>query len=581
MNVTAISTGKPSLDRPWMKFYPEAISQLTVPECTLSAYLEMNCVNKANVAIHYYGTDITWNEVFANIDATARALRAVGYSEGDQIPVFFRSVPEFISLLIAAERIGASLVSRDNLPEENAEAISKAGATVIFAHDFLTQEEIDEYQKVGVKKFVLLSPYHSADRTQIPDYIESEIQALYPDAVSYDAEVLSWDSFLELGKDYTGIVEAPVDINRPLYRAYTSGSTGPSKQVIHSAHTMIGVMQQMSFYGSSEEFRPTWLVTVLPPFLIAVVVSMLLLPLSSNKLLILDPFCSVNDLDLEMMRYRPNCWPLIPMFIEVIMNSKRIPADYDMSHLFAAGAGCESFNNGQVARAQKFISDHGCQATFTIGYGQSEAGSNATLPCPIYPVGHGNIGIPMPLTTISIFTPGTHEELSYNELGEICISGPGIMLGYDDPVKTAQTLKRHEDGNVWLHTGDIGYMDDKGVIFAFGRGNPTRYKGGYLSEISMENRIIDANIDGIVDEFFVVVSDKEHPGYYVPYLYVILEDGYTIEQIQDKIYNALNDYEKPVDIIQLPERPFFHFKTNRIGLANDMNLNMVAFANQD
>lgn len=98
-----------------------------------------------------------------------------------------------------------------------------------------------------------------------------------------------------------GEVDASIDINRPLFRAYTSGSTGLSKQVIHSAYTMLGIIYQMSFYGASEEFRPTWLLTNLPPCLVAVVVPMMLSPLASNKLLILDPFCDVNDLDLEMM----------------------------------------------------------------------------------------------------------------------------------------------------------------------------------------------------------------------------------------------------------------------------------------
>ena len=78
--------------------------------------------------------------------------------------------------------------------------------------------------------------------------------------------------------------------------------------MIHSAHTMIGNMHQMNFYGASSEFRPTWLVTQLTPSLVAVVVAMLLMPLASDKLLILSPFVAPEDVDLEMMHYRPNCW---------------------------------------------------------------------------------------------------------------------------------------------------------------------------------------------------------------------------------------------------------------------------------
>ena len=243
---------------------------------------------------------------------------------------------------------------------------------------------------------------------------------------------MTWDDFLALGENYTGEVEAPKDIHRPLFRAYTSGSTGPSKQVVHSAFSMVGAVQQMNFYGSSDQFRPTWMVTLLPPSLVAVVVSMVLLPLASNKLLILCPFVAAEDVDLEMMRYRPNCWPLIPMFIELVMRNGRVPDDYDMSHLISAGAGCEAYNNNQLERAQKFLNDHNCKTRFTAGYGCSEAGSNMSLPMSAHPIGNGNVGIPMPLTTISIFQPNTEEECTYNQLGEICQSGPGTMLGYDN-----------------------------------------------------------------------------------------------------------------------------------------------------
>lgn len=575
-NQTHVLTGKPSIDRPWMKFYPAEFKLLQIPECTLNTYLEERCVSKDNIAIHYYGNDITWKEFLDKVDVVAKALKALGFGVNDQIPVFLRSVPEFLMLLLAAEKIGARIVCRDNLPHENAEAVKNTGSSVVIAHDFISQDDVTAIEGAGAERFVLISPYQSADVRQLPDYIDNEIKALYTSETQFSTEVMDWNEFLALGENYKGEYLAPVDIDRPLYSAYTSGSTGTSKQVIHSAHTMIGVIHQMAFYGSSESFRPTWLVTILPPCLIAIVNSMLLMPLASNKLLVLDPFCNVNDIDLEMMRYRPNGWPLIPMFIEILMNSKRIPADYDISHLFAVGAGCESINNGQIKRAQQFLDSHNGKATLTVGYGQSEAGSNCTFPCPIYPVGNGMIGIPMPMNNTSIFKPGTQEELGYLELGEICISSPGNMIGYDDPVKTAEVLRKHSDGVYWLHTGDYGYMDENGVVFAFGRGNTNRFGGGYLSEISMENRVVDAEIEGIIDNFFVITEDREHPGYYEPYLYVVLKDGYTVKDVEEKICRTLNDFERPVEILQLPERPFFHFKTNRIGLVNEIRAKKAA-----
>lgn len=570
-NEMNLTTGKPSIDRPWMKYYPEFIRNLQVPECTMTEYLKQNCPGEDVAAMHYYGTDILWGTVFEQTDAVARSLKALGFGEGDQIPVFLRSVPEFIFTLLAAEKIGASMLCRDNTLEENVEAVSKSGAKAMIAHDYLQQHELEKYlAESDIEKVVLLDTCYSCSREEMPAHIQKELDSNYSACSAHGPAVMNWDEFLALGESYTGQVEAPTDINRPLFRAYTSGSTGPSKQVIHSAHTMIGVIHQMNFYAGSSTHRPTWMLTCLPTALIAVVVSGILMPLASNKLLILDPFCSPDDVDLELMRYRPSSWMMIPMFMENVINNGRIPDDYDMSHLQAAGAGCEAYNNQQIKRVQKFLEDHNCHVRFTTGYGSSEAGSNMTLPMTPHPIENGNVGVPMVLNTVSIFKPGTQDELGYNQFGEICVSGPGLMLGYDNPEATAKALQTHADGKVWLHTGDLGLMNEDGVVYALTRGNAPRYGGGDLATLPMENLVADAGIQGIEDEFFVVIPDDEHRDCFVPYLYVILKDGYTVEDIEDKVRGCLEKHMQPVQIIQLPERPFFHFKTNRIALTHTL-----------
>lgn len=141
-------TGKPSIDKPWMQYYPPQLIQgLAIPEQTVYEYLMERCPGDDVAAIHYYGRDIQWKEVKEEINLTARALRALGFKEGDQIPVFLRAVPEFIYLLLAAEKIGASILCRDNTIEENIEAVKKSGAKVIIAHDFLSHEELNKYRR--------------------------------------------------------------------------------------------------------------------------------------------------------------------------------------------------------------------------------------------------------------------------------------------------------------------------------------------------------------------------------------------------------------------------------------------------
>lgn len=564
-------TGRASVERPWMKWYPEVLKNLQIPVCTLMEYLKMNCPGEDVVAMHYYGNDIKWSTVFENVELTARALKAMGFGEGDQIPVFFQAVPEMVYVLLAAEKIGASLLCRDNTLEENVEAVRKSGAEVILAHDYLGQNELEKYlSDSSVRKVVLLDPCYSCKREDMPDYIHKTLDSRYPKVKACGSATIGWDEFLALGEKFDGEAEVQTNVDRPLFRAYTSGSTGPSKQVIHSAHTMIGVIHQLNFYAGADVFRPSWMIACLPPALIAVTVSGILMPLASNKLLILNPFCDPMDIDLEMMRYRPNSFMMIPWFVENIMHNGRIADDYDMSYLLAAGLGCEAYNNKQLENAQEFLKAHNCNARFTTGYGSSEAGSSMTLPMSPHPVKNGNVGIPMVCNVMSVFKPGTQEELAYHQMGEICVSGPGLMLGYDTPEATAEVLQMHEDGMVWLHTGDLGYMDEDGVVYVQTRGKSPRHGGGDLATLPMENRLADAEIEGINDEFFVVVPDDEHTGCFLPYLFVILKDGYTVDDIEDEVRDCLDDYMQPVEIVELSERPFFHFKTNRIGLTQEI-----------
>jgi len=174
----------------------------------------------------------------------------------------------------------------------------------------------------------------------------------------------------------------------------------------------------------------------------------------------------------------------------------------------------------------------------------------------------------MPLNNMGIFRG--ERECGYNEKGEICVTGPGNMLGYDNEEATSKTLVRHADGKLWLHTGDTGYMNEDGIIFALGRGLAKRYnpvdpdKSERLVEIAMENLIADAQIPGLIDSFFVIAKDPLNDGFHVPYLYVVLEKGHTVDSIQNEVFHALEEFQQPVEIIQIPERPFYHFKTNRL-----------------
>lgn len=563
---------KASTSKPWMKYYPkELISMLSLPKCSLKEFMMHMQKGLDLVCIDYYGTKITWNEFFQNVESITKSLKSYGIKKGDSCYVMTEYVPEFLYLLLALENLGASVVCRDAEDHLIVEAANTSSANIMFASEFMRE---DLYQKIITQTHIeriIMIPILSHIRFA-PDYIIVNVKSYYNENNIHKPirEGLSedWNDFISSRAEYT--IES--DFNSPLLRVYTTGTTGDSKQVIHSASTIIGVLYQMTGYGASN-MRTTYWLSIFPPSLVAAVVSMTLLPLVSDKILILDPYVRIEDLDLEIMRVKPNGWALIPCFAEVLINSNRIPDDFDMSFLHQAGIGAEAINNKKLYLFDKLLHEHGSTATTTLGFGMSECGSSVLFPCG-KPTFDNCYGIPMPMINVSIFDfKDYNNELDIGEYGEICVATPGQMLGYGgkDAKLTDDIVKKHDDNTVWLHTGDLGYMDDDGSVYVLDRGEHLRYSEDgqkhYLPPIVLENIVCD--IEGIKDIFFLNGPDKEHAGYFVPYCFMVVEDGHDFLKLKELVLDTLDEYQRPVEIHQLMERPYFHFKTNRKGLTKE------------
>lgn len=563
-NTGATLTGKASVDKPWLQFYPEALRNVEVPTITVETFLREKNPDENKIAFEYYGNKITWKEFWGEVDKAAKSLKILGFGEGNRIPVFLQSVPAHFILLIAAERIGAAIICRDDIPEELCFAIRKSKSETAFVMDYTSKSDEDLFRATTpMKRVIKVSPYDYADRKSVPDYVEKEIASRYTGAIETTEGDLTWDEFLALGKDYTEDYMAQEDANRPVFGAYTSGSTGISKLVIHSSSNIVATAFQMSIFIPPSDVPEKWWLPILPPALIAVTVSMAIFPLSAGLIMVLDPFCPLEDIDIAFMEQKPNFWALIPMFCEMLMKSDRIPEDYDMSHLRSIGTGAEAMNERKTQEVEAFFHKHNVKATLSAGYGQSEGCSNFTLPNPMFPLVDGCVGMPMPATTMAVFSEDL-EELNYGEIGELCMTGPAMMLhyaGWRGDELTERTLINHPDGNCWLHTGDKAYINEHGIVYILGRGTTKRFGGGELYMMRMETKAV--RVAGVEDGFFCFVPDQDHEGYFLPYFFVILDETKSLDEVKAGLADALEEYEYPVDIRVIKERPYFHFKTNR------------------
>ena len=156
-------------------------------------------------------------------------------------------------------------------------------------------------------------------------------------------------------------------------------------------------------------------------------------------------------------------------------------------------SGGDSLSVELKAKVDAFLTAHGAKVQIREGYGTTEC---VTASC-LTPVGFarpGSIGIPFPDTYYKIVRPETTEEVEAETEGEICVSGPSVMLGYlDNPEETALALRRHTDGRIWLHTGDLGKMDADGFVYFRQRIKRMIITSGYNVYPSQLENIIDGH----------------------------------------------------------------------------------------
>lgn len=162
-----------------------------------------------------------------------------------------------------------------------------------------------------------------------------------------------------------------------------------------------------------------------------------------------------------------------------------------------------------------------------------------------------------------MFRPDSFEELGYDEMGEICITGPTMMLGYlNNPEETARVMRRHPDGTVWIHSGDLGYMDADGFVYIKGRMKRIiiRHDGHKVFPTQLEGIIGGC---GKVEACAVVaVRDRERAQGKLPMAFVKLRDSIPHERFQairDEIL-ALCNAQLPLkdrlyDLAFVPELP--------------------------
>ena len=178
----------------------------------------------------------------------------------------------------------------------------------------------------------------------------------------------------------------------------------------------------------------------------------------------------------------------------------------------------------------------------------------------------GSVGIPMVNTLVSAFEPGTDKELPIGQRGELCISGPATMKGYyNKPDETAMILHKHPDGRVWVHTGDIGYIDEDGFVYLDSRIKRLiiRHDGFKVFPSMIENVV--SQHPAVHQCSVVGCADKDHVQGRLPFVYIVLTPAAAgvkkkqlIQELRQMCEEELPEYVQPVAykfVSELPMTP--------------------------
>ena len=535
------STGYPSIDKPWLKYYPEDAIVSDVPKMKAYDYVYERNKNFPNqVALSYLGRTIKYEEFFRKIDQVAASFKSIGVKRGDIVTMAMATSPEMVYILYALNKIGAvvNIIDPRLTGKEIAEKINISSSKVFIGLEMAVSNICSEKEETSLENVIVVSPFESANFL-IKILGKSKEK-------KFNDDIKTWDDFISCGKRYNGKIEEDFEDNKPAIIIYTGGTTGAPKGVVLTNENLnaMAVMQVVSGYNLQ---RKDTFLNFLPPFSAYSVVQASHIPLSLGLSITQVPLFKPEDFPKLMRKYRPNHVMSGPILWDIMMNDK-LSRRANLSDLKSPISGGDSLQIEMEKDINDFLKRNGCQFRIQQGYGMTEVSAAAFYSTEnSYKL--GSVGIPLVKNNVSIRNIETGEELMENQDGEILISTPTMMQEYFQNEKaTSEIIENGEDGVKWIHTGDIGHIDESGHLFIVGRIKRMIVRSG--------NKIFPSNVENIIMTLpeighcsIVGMPDSKEKS--SPIAHIVLSEEYIgceesiIQKIEDTILSNLPDYNIP------------------------------------
>jgi long-chain acyl-CoA synthetase len=433
--------------RPWLKHYDYWVpTDLTWPARPLTEILDATAIEIPDrPATVFLGAALTFGDIKARSDRLAAALLRLGVARGDRVGIMLPNCPQYVIGTFAILRLGAVVVNvNPAYTAREVQVIARdSGIRALVCLDSIAPLALDIKAETAIEHVIVTSLDEYSSDAAAPPQVQG--------ALTFTKLVAS--------ADRAAMLPALVSPDDLAVLQYTGGTTGtPKGAMLSHRNIFANVIQTEAFMFRSRTRGHARFVIVIPYFHIYAFTVGMMMGTWVGAVQVLIPSYDVDRVLMALKEHRPTYFPAVPtVFISLLSHPRAHEYGLDKVQLFnSGGAPCP------VDVIERWEQRFG--RPLNQGYGLSETSPVTHSTPQLATRKPGTIGLPVPGTHMKIVDPESGElELPSGQAGELCISGPQVMKGYwRQPAETAAVLRTGRDGRVWLHTGDIGRMDEDG-----------------------------------------------------------------------------------------------------------------------
>ena len=480
------------LRAPWLNNYGNIPHTLEYKDCSLSDSVRYIASEFPDyVSYVFMGKKTKYKDFILDVDVCAKALKSIGLKEGDKVTICLPNCPQGVVMFYAVNVIGAiaNMIHPLSAEQEIAFYLNDSNSVAAITLDQFYPKFNAIKDQVSIKNLIIADIKDALSPIMKVGFALTSGRKIKK--IPENAPIIRWNDLMKQGKAYVGEYKAKKTGKDPAVVLYSGGTTGTTKGILLSNLNFNALGAQV--IAANPVFEPGDVMLAAMPIFhgFGLGVSIHSMLANGGKCILVPRFTPESYAKL-IIKHRCNFMAGVPTLYEALLRQDCMK-NADLSCLKGVFSGGDSLSIELKKRLDAFLKDHNSSVRVREGYGTTECVTASCL-TPLHLAKDGSIGQPLPDMYYKIVYPGSQEEVPYGDDGEICISGPTVMMEYvGHPEETAQTLQQHADGRTWVHTGDLGKMDEDGFIYFKQRIKRMIVTSGYNVYPSQLENILDAH----------------------------------------------------------------------------------------